>query len=330
MKKAIIITAVIFLAACISTLGFGVALGTDAIANYIQNGTNPIVEYFGDGRFDIDIDDTLEGFADGDFLNGKEFDIIGNQNYYVGGGSDSAIDVSEKEEIRIHADVASVVVKTGETDVMFAGYSVYSKKGTADVGEYEFMLDEQGYDVYLKSDKNNKDSACELVIEIPVSYEGKVTVDCDVGNVSLADINLSENAEKSVDFDVKVNVGSIKAIKSTVNSAKLSVGTGSVEVFSDFNCVTPLDIQVETGSVEYGMPTGRYINLIYNINTGSADTEEIDGVDGIELTELSQAGLSGAEASGSIKGSAGVSAVSLTLSVNIEVGIGNIEFKIIK
>ena len=48
MKKAIIITAVIFLAACISTLGFGVALGTDAIANYIQNGTNPIVEYFGD------------------------------------------------------------------------------------------------------------------------------------------------------------------------------------------------------------------------------------------------------------------------------------------
>ena len=45
---------------------------------------------------------------------------------------------------------------------------------------------------------------------------------------------------------------------------------------------------------------------------------------------MSQAGLSGVEASGSIKGSAGVSAVNLTLSVNIEVGIGNIEFKIIK
>lgn len=330
MKKAIIITAVIFLVACISTLGFGVALGTDAIKDYINNETNPIIDFFEGKDFDFDIDADAEKFAHGDFLNENDFGIIGKEEYYIGGGSDSSIDVSEKEEIRIHADVASVVVKTGETEVMFAGYSVYSKNSTADVGEYEFMLDEQGYDVYLKSDKNIKDSACELVIEIPVSYEGKVTVDCDVGNVSIEDVNLSENAEKSVDFDVKVNVGSIKAIKSTVNSAKLSVGTGSVEVFSDFNCVTPLDIKVEIGSVEYGMPTGRSINLIYNINTGSADTEEIDGVDGIELTEMSQAGLSGVEASGSIKGSAGVSAVSLTLSVNIEVGIGNIEFKIIK
>lgn len=330
MKKAIIITAVIFLAACISTLGFGVALGTDAIKDYINNETNPIIDFFEGRDFDFDIDADAENFSHGDFLNENDFGIIGKEEYYIGGGSDSAIDVSEKEEIRIHADVASVVVKTGETEVMFAGYSVYSKNSTADVGEYEFLLGEQGYDVYLKSDKNIKDSACELVIEIPVSYEGKVTVDCDVGNVSLEDINLSENAEKSVDFDVKVNVGNIKAIKSTVNSAKLSVGTGSVEVFSDFNCVTPLDIKVEIGSVEYGMPTGRNINLIYNINTGSADTEEIDGVEGIELTEMSQAGLSGVEASGSIKGSAGVSAVSLTLSVNIEVGIGNIEFKIIK
>lgn len=330
MKKAIIITAILFVLASLCTVGFAVALGTDAIKDYINNETNPIIDFFEGENFNFDIDEGIESFAHGDFIDGRDFDIIGNQDYYVGGGSDSSIDVSEKDEIRIHADVASIAVKSTDAQTMTATYNVYSKKSTADVGEYELLPDEQGFDVYLKCDKHIQNSVCELIIEIPLSYEGKVTVDCDVGNVNIQEIDLADDALKAIDIDVKVDVGNIKAIKSTVNSANLTVDTGNIEVFSDFNCVTPLNMKVEIGSVEYGMPAGRYIDLIYNINTGSANTEEIDSVEGITVTETSQAGLSGAESSGSVKGSAGVSQISLTLSVNIEVGIGGIDFKIIK
>ena len=338
MKKAIIITAIIFIISSIATLCFAVALGSEAIADFVKDNGASLKEhlhsgeeffnYITDSETDIGgvIQDGVEKFIDGaEVFSNTDFSIIGNSEYNVAGEKASDISVEDKEELRIFADVASVVIKTTEDATMSVSNDIYSKSSPANTDDYTLLIDDEGYDVYLKAKKNNRNTVSELTVEIPQDYDGKIIVECSVGNITIDGALL-----EAAGIDATVNVGNITAKNSTVNNASLSADTGNITVTSDFTCLnSELRIKTDIGSVEYSMPAGRNVDVIYNINTGSAETAELNGADGITVTKNSQAGTNGTESSGSVKGGNATNTDNV-LNVSIEVSIGNIEFKLNK
>lgn len=329
MKKAIIVTLIIFIIASLVTVFSAATLGAGAlkqIVESIEDGTfseklenSGIVDVIDEIENGFDYDDGSPAF-NSDLLQGRDFDIIGIPDYQISGDRATEIDISEKQELTVHADVARVVIKSTTDKTMTVTANVYSAKKDVVTGGYEMILFDKGYDVYLKSDKNLKDAVGELTLEIPESYKGKVTVTVGVGELVIRDAKLET-------LDAGVDVGEISAESAAVNAAVLTVDTGEIEIGKGFNCFTSLNVKNQIGSVEYDLPEGRIVDINYSVKTGAAQTDGLEDA-GFTVTGTAETGLDGITSTGRITGSYGDTAVSAVMNVTVEVGIGNIEFDV--
>lgn len=340
MKKALIITAVLFVISSLLVVVSAVALGADAIPKLIdsikEGGILEKIENGGElfeniengaNEFADKVKDGAENYVGDGMIDGRDFSIIGNPDLQISGDRATSLDISNKESIVIHADVADVVIKTTDDKFMSAQADVYSKKNDVVTGGYEMIFFKDGYDVYLKSDKHIKDAVCELTVEIPESYKGKVVVSVDVGSIEFDEVALEE-------LEASVHVGDITADLLSVNNAKLLVDTGNIDIGKSFFCLRSLEANVRIGEVSYIVPESRKVDINYCVETGGVDVEKLDTTD-FAITSTSEAGLSGVNTSGKIIGSYGdeaednhSEAIDKVLAVKIEVVIGSIEFDI--
>ena len=336
MKKALISTAVLFVISSLLVVVSAVALGADAIPKLIdsikegvilekiENGSELIdnIEN-GANEFADKIKDGAEDYVGDGMFNGRNFSIIGNDEYCIGGERADGLDVSSLREIRIRSDVGSIKLVMTDNSKMSASYNLYSDKTNANADEYELILFAENYDIWLKSDRNIKGCVSELTVEIPVDYDGAILIESAIGDVEIKDVELG-------DLKIKVDVGEIKASASTVASADFKVETGNISVAPDFITSTGASYKTQIGSVEYALPYGRFVDVSYSVKTGGAETEALDSVEGITVEQSMNVGSDGVQTEGHVKGTnpERFSAVSAVLPVNIEVGIGGIEFKL--
>jgi hypothetical protein len=189
MKKAIIITAVLFVISSLLVVISAVALGADAIPKLIvtikEGGILEIIENGGElfdniengaNEFADKINDGAENYVGDGMFNGRNFSIIGDDEYCIGGERADGLDVSSLNEIRIRSDVGSVKLVMTDNSKMSASYNLYSDKTNANPDEYELILFAENYDIWLKSDRNIKGCVSELTVEIPVDYDGVMGV----------------------------------------------------------------------------------------------------------------------------------------------------------
>jgi hypothetical protein len=337
MKKALIITAVLFVISSLLVVVSAVALGADAIPKLIdsikeggilekienggelfeniENGANEFADKFKDG---------VENYVGDGMFNGRNFSIIGNDNYCIGGERADGLDVSSLSEIRIRNDVGSIKLVMTDNSKMSASYNLYSDKTNANPDEYELILFAENYDIWLKSDRNIKGCVSELTVEIPRTFDGTVYIESAVGDVQIKEVQLAG------DLKVKVDVGEISASDSIVGGADFKVETGNISIAPDFKTLNEASYKVEIGSVEYTLPYGRYVEVSYSVNAGGADIDVLDGIEGITVEQTSGVGSDGVQTSGQIQGAnpENPATISTLLPVNIEVGIGSIEFKL--
>ncbi|MDO4847164.1 MAG: hypothetical protein Q3968_03415 [Clostridiaceae bacterium] len=336
MKKALIITAVLFVISSLLVVVSAVALGADAIPKLIdsikEGGILEKIENGGElfeniengaNEFSDKVKDGAENYVGDGMFNGRNFSIIGDDEYCIGGERADGLDVSSLKEIRIRSDVGSVKLVMTDNSKMSASYNLYSDKTNANPDEYELILFAENYDIWLKSDRNIKGCVSELTVEIPVDYDGAILIESAIGDVKIKDVELG-------DLKVKVDVGEITASAGTVASADFKVETGNITVAPDFVTSVSASYKVEIGSVEYALPYGRFVDVAYSVKTGGAETEELDSVEGITVEQSMNVGSGGVQTAGHVRGAnpENPSAVSAVLPVNIEVGIGGIEFKL--
>lgn len=125
MKKGIIVTAIIFIVSSILVIVSAVALGASGISQLVgylrsDDSTNlrqGVGEFAGRiaesaEMFGEKVEDSAEDFADKhDLFDGRDFAAIGNPDLQIAGDRASSIDVSDKDEIIIHADIAQVLIR---------------------------------------------------------------------------------------------------------------------------------------------------------------------------------------------------------------------------
>ncbi len=337
MKKALIITAVLFVISSLLVVVSAVALGADAIPKLIdsikEGGILEKIENGGElfeniengaNEFADKIKDGAENYVGDGMFNGRDFSIIGDDEYCIGGERADGLDVSSLKEIRIRSDVGSVKLVMTDNSKMSASYNLYSDKTNANPDEYELILFAENYDIWLKSDKNIKGCVSELTVEIPVDYDGAILIESAIGDVEIKDVELG-------DLKVKVDVGEITASAGTVTSADFKVETGNITVAPDFVTSVGASYKTEIGSVEYAVPNVPNVDIVYSVKTGGTNIDEVDSVMGITIDQSADVGLDGMQTTGKITArTPGICSVipEDLYTVNIEVGIGSIEFKI--
>lgn len=326
MKKAIIITAVLFVLSSLVTVFSAVALGANGLsqlADYVRD-NGGIEAFYPDSDEDEGVIDGFVGDIEDRFnsrmLDGRDFSIIGNPDYQISGDKATSLDISDKQELTVKADVAKVIIKSTSDAFMSVSADVYSSKRDAVTGGYDLILFDEGFDVYLKSDRNLKDAVGVLTLEIPESYKGKITVNVGIGE-------LVTDGAKLDALEAKVDVGEISAANASMDSAALYVSTGEIDIAKSFNCFTSLTADTQIGSIEYNLPEGRLTDIEYSVKTGSVETDGLEQA-GFTVTGTTQAGFESVSSSGKISGSYGDTAVDTVLKVFLNTGIGDVEFNV--
>ncbi|MBE6827213.1 MAG: hypothetical protein E7514_01190 [Ruminococcaceae bacterium] len=324
MKKAIIITAIIFIISSVLCVCLGVAEGAKFIRDYDKGKFSEEINDIGDFVRKITSGgDFSENFTDISHENiksnieqlfeGRDFSIFGQYENIIGSEKVDGIDISGKTEIKIKADVGSVKIVGTDDGTMSASYDIYSRKADADASAFSLGTDTNGYDIYASGDKDVK-AAClaELTVEIPSDFEGKVTVECNIGEIAI------DSAEfKAVSAEVQT--GSIEIADTVAESAELNVHTGEIEILSESGGLTLVNAKVGTGSIEYTVPFNGKTEIDYSVHMGSA---ELDGLNPREY-DLTSGGIS-ESGDGTIV--IGESEDGNYVKANLTVDMGSIEF----
>ena len=242
MKKSIGVIVVIIMAICCFVLAGFIILSSNFLKNFSFN--------FGDFNFD--------------WIEESE-NLVEHKEYAV-------------NDIYIEGDVVNVFIDQSD-DVETVEVEFYSDD---EEDEYVFKQDDNKINLKIINDdefgfhKNNR-----LIVKIPYTFENKLVVDVEVGNIEIGDfaylkpdvkVNTGNIEVECVDeLSAKVNIGNIEV--DAINRLKAKCDTGNVKVARLNN---KADIEVAVGDVKLEDVTLTDESNI-KVNMGNIKIEELDG-----------------------------------------------------
>ncbi len=249
MKKAILATAVVMVVAFISTICFGVALGSQGLRAFFRDGgildgwSQEISDWH-----DVAIYD--EGIADTD----NRTLLFNSEN----------VELPAKETLKITADCAEIRVLrgTGETvQVMLEQYSARANP----TSKYTLSV-LSDTEIHLDAAEDLDGAVANLLVYVPQNLQS-LTVENKLGETDFEDITADS-------LSVHLGTGDLDLRRVTVKTADLRVDLGDVSLDSTVTASESLRLYCACGNVDFKIPASAPFTLRYKVQTGSVDTDD--------------------------------------------------------
>lgn len=307
MKKFISITAIILVISVISTLCFGVALGSE------------FVDYAASGELDRafeELEAKLDALDDGFFDNDYDTDFDDYDGALKGRVTVEPEEYGS-ESIAIGADSANVILMPSQDGKLSAEVLTYSKSGDS-IQSASVLRDysENGVDcnIYIKATETNALTEIKAIVYIPNTVKS-VRFNSSVGALE-ADGGLVLDS-----LVANVTTGSVSLERASVGSCNITVGTGKIDIENGFSAGKDFKGSVATGKIECALSFADSYTVAYSARSCELDT---DGRPiGLELFDENGNSTVNAKPSGKIV-SAGTD--ENAVEVNLSVATGKIEF----
>lgn len=249
MKKAILATAVVMVVAFISTICFGVALGSQGLR-----------AFFRDGGI---LDGWSQEFSDWHDVAMYGEGIVDTENRSLLFNSESA-QLPAKDTLKITADCAEIRVLrgTGETvEVVLEQYSARTNPTT----KYTLSV-LSDTEIHLDAADDLDGVVANLLVYVPQHLQN-LTVENELGETDFEDITADN-------LTVHLGTGDLELRRVTVKTADLRVELGDAHLENTVTASESLRLTCACGNVEFEIPATAPFTLRYKVQTGNVETDD--------------------------------------------------------
>lgn len=296
MKKAFIITLVIFVASAMITLCCAVALGSGAFKEMLDNSGG--------------IENFLENIEEK--IDSIEIDDLDDDNKKI--VSTLALDAFEykKNILKIGCDASEIILVPSQSNELSAKMDVYALT-QEERDDYDMHADHNGFDIYVEKLVKTAKSSAKTVIYVPNNVE-KLIIDSAVADVTVKNLSFK-------DIDIKINVGELELENVVADNCKIIVETGEIEIDNNLKINKALTAEVETGELSYELPNKQKAVITYNAELGSVEAE--DGFDGYIAFDKDGNKVNSLAKEGRLESAIGIDDA---IKVDLNISVGKIEF----
>lgn len=297
MKKAMIATAVVLVLSFISTVCFGVALGSQGLRAFFRDG-GVLDEWSGAVSDWNDVILYTDALADTDE----------RENLFSGEGTL----LEAVDSLKITANCGEVRVLQGTGEQVEVSLEQYSSRVNPSP-KYVLSVPQPG-EIQLSAASDLDGVAAVLTVYVPKALTA-LTIDVRYGSVEVRDISVGRLA-------VTLDAGDLDLAGCTLTTAELRVNTGDIEIEKNVTVTESLCVDCACGDVGIEIPETAPFTMQYTVQTGNAEIEAEIPSELIRTVTRKNSSCQGALQRASTDGATGVQyTVSVNLG-NLEIGTG--------
>ena len=297
MKKAMIATAVVLVLSFISTVCFGVALGSQGLRAFFRDG-GVLDEWSGAVSDWNDVILYTDALADTD----ERENLFSSEGTLL-----EAVD-----SLKITANCGEVRVLQGTGEQVEVSLEQYSSRVNPSP-KYVLSVPQPG-EIQLSAASDLDGVAAVLTVYVPKALTA-LTIDVRYGSVEVRDISAERRA---VTFDA----GDVELAGCTLTTAELRVNTGDIDIENTVTVTESLCVDCAFGDVDIEIPETAPFTMQYAVQTGNAEIEAEIPSELIRTVTRKNSSCQGALQRASTDGATGVQyTVSVNLG-NLEIGTG--------
>ncbi len=297
MKKAMIATAVVLVLSFISTVCFGVALGSQGLRAFFRDG-GVLDEWSGAVSDWNDVILYTDALADTDE----------RENLFSGEGTL----LEAVDSLKITANCGEVRVLQGTGEQVEVSLEQYSSRVNPSP-KYVLSVPQPG-EIQLSAASDLDGVAAVLTVYVPKALTA-LTIDVRYGSVEVRDISVGRLA-------VTLDAGDLDLAGCTLTTAELRVNTGDIEIEKNVTVTESLCVDCACGDVGIEIPETAPFTMQYTVQTGNAEIEAEIPSELIRTVTRKNSSCQGALQRASTDVATGVQyTVSVNLG-NLEIGTG--------
>lgn len=248
MKKAIIATAVVLVLSFISTVCFGVALGSQGLRAFFRDG-GVLDEWSGAVSDWNDVILYTDALADTD----ERENLFSSEGTLL-----DAVD-----SLKITANCGEVRVLQGTGEQVEVSLEQYSSRVNPSP-KYVLSVPQPG-EIQLSAASDLDGVAAVLTVYVPKALTA-LTVEVRYGSVEIRDISAERMA-------VTLDAGDLDLAGCTLTTADLRVNTGDIEIEKTVTVTESLCVDCACGDVDIEIPETAPFTMQYTVQTGNAEIE---------------------------------------------------------
>lgn len=246
MKKAIIATAAVLVLSFISTVCFGVALGSQGLRAFFRDGGV--------------LDDWKDATAEWDDVIVYAADLADPDDQSRLFASES-VEISAVDSLKITAPCGNVRIRRGTGEKIAVTLEQYSARVNPS-SKYTVTIPQDG-EIQLSAASDVSGVAAVLTVYVPQPLK-TLTVDAQLGEVDICDIT----AEM---LTVHLSTGDLDLAACTLNHANLRVTTGNIDIKNTVSVTEKLVLDCACGDAELELPATAPFTLRYTVQTGDVE-----------------------------------------------------------
>ncbi|MGN0562348.1 MAG: DUF4097 family beta strand repeat-containing protein [Candidatus Fimenecus sp.] len=248
MKKAIIATAVVLVLSFISTVCFGVALGSQGLRAFFRDG-GVLDEWSGAVSDWNDVILYTDALADTD----ERENLFSSEGTLL-----DAVD-----SLKITANCGEVRVLQGTGEQVEVSLEQYSSRVNPSP-KYVLSVPQPG-EIQLSAASDLDGVAAVLTVYVPKALTA-LTVEVRYGSVEIRDISVDR-------MDITLDAGDLDLAGCTLTTADLRVNTGDIEIEKTVTVTESLCVDCACGDVDIEIPETAPFTMQYTVQTGNAEIE---------------------------------------------------------
>lgn len=248
MKKAIIATAAVLVLSFISTVCFGVALGSQGLHAFFRDGGV--------------LDDWKDATADWDDVIVYAADLADTDDQSQLFASES-VEISAVDTLKITAPCGNVRVRRGTGEKITVTLEQYSARVNAS-SKYTVTIPQDG-EIQLSAASDISGVAAVLTVYVPQPLAA-LTVDAQLGEVDIRDITAEV-------LTVNLSTGDLDLAACTLNNANLRVSTGDIDIKNTVSVAEKLVLDCACGDADLELPATAPFTLRYTVQTGDVELQ---------------------------------------------------------
>ncbi len=305
MKKAIAVTAAVFLVSSVLTVVFAVALGASGIRSLFDGRAEAYIDRVIDraeqldDKFD-DLDDKIDDKFHSDFDFDDDFSLTLSKHDEL---------EANKESVALGFDAAEITVVRSDGGSLSVDLNEYSAEGSGE--HFQIQKNVNGYDFYIK--KLDDGGEAKVTVSVPESVKN-IKIDVDAGDAEIKDI-----AAESLVVEMQTGETELERVKA--NDCKINAQTGKIKI--DALCeFKRFEANGDTGKISYELAQGGNIKVSYSANLGSVSAQ--DGLSGFVAYDENGKRTGALAKSGRLESE---NADQNACEIILTVGTGSIEFE---